>query len=480
MPALLDLDVHSLAHDGRAVCRDGGRVIFIRGGLPGQRVRARLTRETPRFAEGSCEVVLRPAPDEVPAPCPHAAVCGGCPLQQMPADRQLFWKARILEDALIRIGNVRVPPDPVVPSPRLWGYRNKMEFAFAPDAARGLRLGLRVAASHAVEDIRSCLLMPPGAMETLDVLRRLARETGLPAWSTTRGGRGAGFWRFAVLRMPETPGPDGRPQFLCLCVTSPAGSRERAVVAAVGRTALQRAPLLTGFVHQERAANDLLAQGERTALRLGETTLHERLGGLAFAVDCGGFFQVNTLAAEALCAAVEDAAALRGRETLWDLYCGVGAPGLILARRLSEGGSLWGMEYAPDAVEMARRNAAGAGFVHCRYEAGDARRIPRSWPRPHAVLADPPRAGLHGDVVRALLRRGPAKIIYVSCNPATLARDARLLAPGYDVVRVTPVDLFPQTPHVESVTLLERRPSFGHAQKQAVSKHETPTAEDSP
>lgn len=457
-PAVLDLEVHALAHDGRAVCRDDRRVVFVRGGLPGQRIRARLTREKSRFAEARCEAVLRAAPDAVPPACAHAASCGGCPLQEMPAGRQLFWKTRILEEALARIGKIRIAPDPIAPSPLAWGYRNKMEFAFAPDAAAGLRLGLRAPASHKVEDVRRCLLMPEGAMDVLDALRDLARKTGLPAWRASAEERGAGFWRFAVLRMPQAPGPDGRRQALCLCLTSPGGERERAAVAALGRELLRRVPLLTGFAHDEREAGDLLAQGERTVLRLGETTLHEKLDGFTLAVDHGGFFQVNTPAAEALCAAVTDAAALEGRETLWDLYCGAGMPGLSLARRLKKGGALWGVEWNPAAAAMACRNAAAAGLDHCRYEAGDARQVPRHWPQPQVVLVDPPRAGLHGDLIRLLLRRSPARLVYVSCNPATLARDALLLSPGYRVTRVTPVDLFPQTPHVESVTLLERRP----------------------
>lgn len=454
---LLELDVLALSHDGRAVCRDGQRVIFVRGGLPGQRIRARLTAAKKRYAEGLCEAVLRPAPDALPAPCPHAGECGGCFLQEMPYTQQLFWKTRILAEALHRIGKLEhVPLAPIIPSPQTWGYRNKMEFAFAPDSENGLRLGLRAAGSHAVTDIRHCLLLPAGGMDVLRALRELAQESGLPAWNDAEQ-RGDGFWRFAVLRMPQTAAPNAenalQPQCLVSCITAPATPEQQARVASLGQELMVRLPAVTGFVHETRAAVAPVAQGERVCLRLGQTTLRERLGGVDFDVDHAGFFQVNTAAAEALCQMAADMAALTGKEQLWDLYCGVGAPGLCLA---AQAASLHGVECAPAAVDMARRNAARAGLAHCRYEAGDAARVPLRWPRPDLALVDPPRAGLASGVTRALLKAHPKKIIYISCNPATLARDVALLGTRYTVERVVPIDLFPQTSHVESIVLLQR------------------------
>ena len=448
------MDVLSLAHDGRAVCREGGKVVFVRGGLPGQRIQVRLTHEKKRFAEGQCVAVLRPAPDAVPAPCPHAGACGGCPLQEMPYASQLYWKSRILEQTLLRIGKLpSVPLQPIIPSPRPWGYRNKMEWAFANGAEGELLLGMRAAGSHAVVNIRDCLLPPPGGMDVARALRPLAAATGLPAWEADAE-QGHGFWRHAVVRMPQSGASNAPSPCLLTCITAPGDARARDAVKALGQELMARLPRLTGFVHEERRAPSMVAQGERTVLRLGETTLQETLGGLSFSLDHGGFFQINTDAAESLCATARRMAALRGTETLWDLYCGAGAPGLCLARDAAE---VWGVEVSAPSVDRARRNAAAAGMTHCQYEAGDAATTIHGWSAPHVVLADPPRAGMHADVIHRLLRAQPDKIIYISCNPATLARDIALLSAGYDVAEVVPVDLFPQTPHVESVTLLHRR-----------------------
>lgn len=460
----LELDVQSLSHDGRAVCRHGQRVIFVRGGLPGQRVLARILRSKKNFAEGVCQSVLTPAPDALAAPCPHARLCGGCPLQEMPAATQLHWKERILRDALARIGKISdAPVEPILPSPRAWGYRNKMEFAFGPGVPpTSLALGLREGGSHAVCDIRNCLLLPRGGMEVLHRVRQLATASGLPAWEdvqpldgegtvrSSTGGRG--FWRFAVLRMPEAPlALGGGRQLLVTCITAPGDAEARRAVRQLGETLLADALGVTGFVHEERHSAGLLAQGEKLVCTLGRTELHERLGGVDFAVDHAGFFQVNTAAAEHLCQLARDMAEPGPSDILWDLYCGVGAPGLCLAAGVR---ALHGVEYAPRAVDMARRNAAAAGLAHCRYQAGDVRRHMGRLPRPDTVLLDPPRAGLHPDVIKGLLRAAPRRMVYISCNPATLARDIALLAPAYTLARVAPVDLFPQTPHVESVSLL--------------------------
>lgn len=476
---MLELDVQALSHDGRAVCRDGQRVIFVRGGLPGQRILVRVTHAKKTFAEGVREAIITPAPDAIAAPCPHAQLCGGCPLQEMPSERQLYWKEHFVRDSLARIGKISdAPVEAIIPSPRSWGYRNKMEFSFGPaplgkegahgeaGGHSGLALGLRHSGSHTVCDTRHCLLLPEGGMEALDALRQLTAASGLPAWNAgdydaettdTPSSAGSGFWRFAVLRMPETPLPEewgGNKQLLINCITATGNTEERAKVKALGQELMRRVPAVTGFVHEERRAPSMLAQGERTVCTLGRIKLHERLGGMNFIMDHASFFQVNTGAAEHLCDLAKDMAALYNaaeNKTLWDLYCGVGAPGLCMAAKAT---ALHGVEYTPSAVEMAKRNAATAGFSHCHYVEGDVRLRMKGLPKPHTVLLDPPRAGLHPDIIKELLRVKPRRIVYISCNPATLARDVALMAQGYKLSRVVPVDMFPQTPHVESVSLL--------------------------
>lgn len=455
-----ELDVHALSHDGRAVGRvldqndatARGQVVFVQGALPGQRVKVRISAAKKSFAEGQMISLLAPAPDAVPPACPHAAECGGCPLQEMPYSAQLQWKQRIVSDALTRIGKLNnLDIKPILPSPQQWGYRNKMEFAFASDVQGQLYLGLRQRGSHEVVDITHCKLLPEAAMQVLGTVRELAQASGLDAWDADNGG--SGFWRFLVLRMPRPASADAPQQCLVYCITSRGTAKEQLLVKDLGHALMAAQPAVTGFVHEVRDSVDNIPMGEKSLCRLGEDVLLEHLGGHEYVVGCKSFFQVNTGAAEQLCAAVVQGAALTGSEVLWDVYCGVGAPGLSLAAQASR---VYGIETSSQAVDMARKNAETAGYTHCAYAVGEAHILLRRLAGPHVVLVDPPRGGLHSDVVKELLRAQPRRIVYVSCNPATLARDAALLTQqGYTVGMVQPVDLFPQTPHVETVLVLD-------------------------
>lgn len=457
-----ELDVHALSHDGRAVGRvleqddanaphSRGQVVFVPGALPGQRVKVRIIAAKKSFAEGQVVSLISPAPDAVPPACPHAAECGGCPLQEMPYTTQLQWKERIVRDALTRIGKLPdVTINPILPSPQQWGYRNKMEFAFASDVQGQLYLGLRQRGSHEVVDISHCKLMPEAAMQVLDKVRELAGAASLNAWDADDGG--SGFWRFLVLRMPQPVSANAPQQCLVYCITSRGTAKEQVLVKDLGHALMTALPAVTGFVHEVRDTSDTASMGEKSLCRLGEDVLQERLGGHDYAVGCKSFFQVNTGAAEHLCAAVAQGAALTGSEVLWDVYCGVGAPGLSIAGKASR---VYGIESSGQAVDMARKNAESAGYTHCAYAVGEAHILLRRLAGPHVVLADPPRGGLHSAVIKELLRARPRRIVYVSCNPATLARDVALLVQqGYTVGMVQPVDLFPQTPHVETVLVL--------------------------
>lgn len=473
-----DLDVHALSHDGRAVGRVAasgnaqvqGQVVFVQGALPGQRVRVLLNTVKKNFAEGQLVSVLQAAPDALAPACPHAALCGGCPLQEMPYSAQLHWKQRILTDALTRIGRLKdITVQDILPSPRQWGYRNKMEFAFGSDVSGGLHLGLRQRGSHDVVDITHCQLLPELAMKVLALVRELAQASGLDAWDSADGG--SGFWRHLVVRMPQSQASQAdsahspqSQQCLVYCITSRGTAKEQVLVKDMGHTLMERMPEITGFVHDVRDSCDNVAMGEKNMCRLGEDVLHEYLCEREFAVGCKSFFQVNTGAAAHLCAAASKGAALTGTEVLWDVYCGVGAPGLCMAEQATR---LYGIESSSQAVDMARKNAETAGFSHCAYAVGEAHVLLKRLASPHIVLMDPPRSGLHAGVIKELLRAKPRRIVYVSCNPATLARDVALLVQGggpqnvpgmagaYKVGLVQPVDLFPQTPHVESVLVLE-------------------------
>ncbi|MDD6181375.1 MAG: class I SAM-dependent RNA methyltransferase [Desulfovibrionaceae bacterium] len=472
--------ITGLADDGRGVARLDGRVCFVSGALPGQTVAVRIVRDRKRFAEAACLRVIGDMPDAVAPLCPHEAECGGCPLQRMPYARQLEWKTRLVRDAFGRIGGLReAPVREALASPRLDGFRNKMEFAFGAGEDGKLVLGLRRRASRGIVDVTSCALLPEPGMDMLEAVRQLARASGLPPYAWPEGGRGSragspapgGVWRFAVLRQGRDAA--GRPGWWLLLITSRVDTAARRTVRRLGEVLLERFPgMLLGVVHDIRDADDALAQGDRRVLELGPcgAVMRQDLDGLPLVLDAASFFQVNTEAASLLCREVVAAAALesgsappRWRDAsgpvLWDLYCGSGAPGLALAGRCSR---VLGVEYDAAAVRRATDNARALGFAHCRYEAGDAEAVLKrlagrgALPAPDVVLIDPPRAGMGAGVTAYVIGARPRRIVYVSCNPATLARDAgRLCAAGWRLRRVQPVDLFPHTPHVECVALLE-------------------------
>lgn len=496
MSEILTLTVDSLAHDGRGIARlpetgqnsetrGSGTAVFVSGALPGQIVRARIVRRKARLVEADLLDVLRPAPDAVPALCPHQHICGGCPLQIMPYPAQLRWKEDLALAALTRIGHLdrgmlAAVLEPPHPSPEQAAFRNKMEFAFGRDAGGNLILGQRRRGGAGVIAVPGCVLLPAGAQDILAAARRSAEQSGLAPYAAPPARRGPGrdknahaagphgFWRFLVLRSGRRE-DDPAPRWWALCVTSPGGADGRAAARALGEDLLGRFPDLAAFVHEERQSPDALAAGERRVLCLNEkggeepqaALLHLPLGDRLFALDAASFFQVNTRAAQNLARLAQDMlrqtrGGAENGASLLDLYCGVGAPGQLLAPDYDR---LLGLECDKRAVALARRNAERGGLTRCRYEAGDAAalldrlRRERRGPGWDTVLADPPRAGLAPRVLDGLLALRPQTILYISCNPATLARDADGLQARYSLERLAAVDLFPHTPHLECLSL---------------------------
>ncbi len=463
---IIQLELTSLSHDGRAVGRVDARVVFVEHALPGQVVRATITKSKKNFAEATCLEVVQEAPNSIAAPCPHASECGGCPLQTMPAAVQLQWKESMVREAMTRIAKLDAEAlsciQPIIPSPQAWGYRNKMEFAFGHDAQGVLVLGMRAKGSHAVVAVPHCKLMPEGCMEVIRQLSTLCQEAKLKAWDGAkekqRGGYGQnqGVLRHVVLRRPHSLGEDGKAQLLVNIITAPADKNTRLALSRLGKDLMQACSGVTGFVLEERRSAAMVAQGEHVISKLGQIHLQEHLGGVTYTLGHNAFFQINTEAAEALCTeivAMSEAkdAQVPSESCFWDLYCGVGAPGLSLARSAT---ALYGVEINPKAIEMAKRNAKSLGYGAATYTAGDAKKVMSAWPKPRVILLDPPRTGMAPEVVETILNSGAERLLYVSCNPATLARDVALLSTKYTLQRLVPLDFFPQTPHVESCALL--------------------------
>jgi 23S rRNA (uracil1939-C5)-methyltransferase len=444
----LELDVDSLAYGGNGVARLDGFVVFVRRGLPGDRVRARVTKVKRSHAEALATEVLRPGPERVEAPCAHFPACGGCRFQDLAYQAQLEQKQLQVRDALQRLGGIAGPPlEQIVPcEPEIFHYRNKLEYSFTSTPS-GPALGFHKAGRwDEVLEIDRCWLTDDLGNRIRDAVRDWAREEGLEVYSQADG---SGYLRHLVVRQGRNTG-----QALVQLVTAPGDKFETGYFVDV----LRRFPEVRS-IHW--AVNDTPAEVTNLPTRLlwGEEWIEEELCGLRFRVRPNAFLQTNTAMAERLYALAREAAQLTGGETVWDLYCGIGTIGLSFAR---DALTVWGIEVSEESVACALENAELNGITNAAFFAGNVGEVveellERSGP-PEVVVVDPPRAGLAGKALRRLGRIGAPRLVYVSCNPTTLASDLKALREdyGYELRRVTPVDMFPHTPHVECVALLER------------------------
>jgi len=452
---LLSLTVTDVALGGKALARHEGRVVFIDRGLPGDDVEARVTRVRRNYAEAGLGTLIHGAPERVRPPCPHVQRCGGCRFQELDYAAQCRLKERQVRETLAHLGGIAEPPVlPITPAPATFHYRNKMEFSFHPDADGAPVLGLHERGTFdRVFALETCLLPSALTVEIVRLTQRVAVERG---WRAYHPRHHTGVVRYLTVRhLPTTD--------QC-AVHLVAADGEIPGLDAWARAVADLAPAVrsvTLLVNRSRAN---VAFGEDERVLHGGGTVVERLLGLEFEVSANAFLQTNSHQAEALYAAALDAARLRGGETVLDLYCGTGTLTLLIARAVPEG-AVVGVESVPDAVERAVRNAARNDLPRARFVTGEARQVMREWARgqrpgavrPDLVMVDPPRAGLHPRVVARIAELAPRRVVYVSCNPATLARDLKdFAALGYPLAEVRPFDMFPHTPHIECVARLER------------------------
>src|SRR5438270_6631310 len=444
----LELDVDSLAYGGNGVARLDGFVVFVRRGLPGDRVRARVTKVKRSHAEALATEIVRPGPQRVEAPCAHFPACGGCRFQDLEYAAQLAQKESQVRDAFQRIAGIAEPPlEEIVPcEPEIFHYRNKLEYSFTR-TDEGPALGFhRAGRWDEVLDIRKCWLTTELGNGLREAVRDWAREEKLEAYSQEDG---SGYLRHLVVREGRNTG-----QALVQLVTAPGEKFDRGYFVDVVRAFPQVRSLHWSINDRPAEVTNLPSE-----LLWGDGWIEEELNGLRFRVRPNAFLQTNTAMAERLYALAREAAGLTGGETVWDLYCGIGTIGLSLAR---DALTVWGIEVSEESVACALENAELNTITNAAFFAGNVGEVveellERSGP-PDVVVVDPPRAGLAGKALRHLGRLGAPRLVYVSCNPTTLAGDAKALRGeyGYELLRVTPVDMFPHTPHVEAVALLER------------------------
>jgi 23S rRNA (uracil1939-C5)-methyltransferase len=435
----LELTVDRLAHGGSGVARrEDGYVVFVAGGIPGDRVRAVVGKAKRAYAEARAVEIIEASPDRVEPVADHP----GAPWQVMPYERQLEVKHELLDDALRRIGRLDgFELEPIVPALEQWRYRNKLEYSFGTGPDGGLLCGFHAPGRFdEIVPVADCMLASERSNDAREQVLAWCRDQGFDAWDRRAQ---KGTLRNLVVREGRRTG-----RLQVRVVSSPTKVDPSGLVDAVDADGL--------FWTQTEGLGET-TQGGTTKRVAGRRKLAEELAGLRLEISPDAFFQTNTEMAEVLYAAAAEFAGLRGHERVFDLYCGIGTIALTLAARARE---VIGVEIVEPAVADAIANARLNDIVNTSFFAGDIRLSMRELVeqagRPDVCVIDPPRAGLSQKVVRRIIEAAPKRIVYVSCNPTTLAPNAaQLVEAGWSLQRVRPVDMFPQTPHIECVALLE-------------------------
>lgn len=459
---LSDILVEDYAAEGRSIARVEGKVIFIENAIPGDVVDIRLGKNKKDWAEGHITAFRQYSADRVEPFCPHFGVCGGCRWQMLPYERQLQYKQQQVEEVLRRIGKVELPPvSPILGAPGTTHYRNKIEYTFSsrrfllPGELKDPAISpeQNVAGFHArglfdkVVDIDTCYLQA----EPTNRLRKAVRDFGLQhglSFYDIREHRG--WLRNLQLRICTTG------EIMANLVVGYEDGEQTRALASLLRA--QFPGLTTLLVTVNTKWNDSITGLEPRTL-FGKGYVIEKMEDFSFKIGPKSFFQTNTRQGEQLYRVTREYAGLTGKETVYDLYCGTGSIGIFLSRRAAR---IVGVEVIEEAVADARENAALNGITHSRFFTGDVVDICHNdffgqEGRPDVIITDPPRAGMHEALVSKILEIAAPTVVYVSCNPATQARDLHLLDAAYTVTRVQPVDMFPHTHHIENVVQLKLR-----------------------
>jgi 23S rRNA (uracil1939-C5)-methyltransferase len=454
----LELEITGIAFGGKGLAKVDGFAVFVAQAIPGDRVLVRITRKKKQYAEARVLEILEESKDRIDAPCPYSSTCGGCSWQFLKYEKQLEYKRQHVAESIEHIGLIKgVPVHPTLPSPLTFGYRNKMEFSGSdrrwlmkeelgnPDMDISFALGLHVPGTfHKVLDIRACLLQPDLGNRILDDVREFMKNSDQPVYGLRSH---EGFWRFLVLRHSVA-----YDQWMVNIVTQ---AEDAETMKPLAEMLTEKYPSVVSVVNNITARMSGVAIGEYEVHLAGEQIIRDRIGPHEFEISSNSFFQTNTRGAEQLYNIVKYYGELTGTETIIDLYSGTGTIPIVLSDAAKE---IIGLEIVEGAVRDALMNCHNKGIDNCRFIAGDIKdSLGGISVKPEVMVIDPPRAGMHKDVVKQILGIVPDRIVYVSCNPATLARDLEMMKETYRVLEVQPVDMFPNTYHIESVAKLERK-----------------------
>ena len=463
----MELIVEKVADRGKSLTRIDGYVIFIQGGIPGDKLRVQIRKAKKKYAEATILEVLEPSPDRIEARCQHFGTCGGCKWQHMSYDAQLAAKKQSVEDALTREGGLEnIKVNDVIGAETIFRYRNKMEFSFSADRwltdaeiksdeqfDKSYALGLHVPGNFSkVLDLKECHLHSEIGEKLLNRFRVFSLENQWKPWHIRNH---TGFLRHLVLRKSANTA-----DFMVNLVTNGYDEEKMAACAELFKTEF---PEVTTFVNTVNTGVAQTAFGEAIHTIYGPGIITDKIGRYTFEIAPNAFFQTNTHQAENLYRVAADYADLKPTDKVFDLYSGAGTISIYVAEKA---GHVTGVELIEAATQNAKRNAEANGVENVTFLTGDMMKLFKEsfieeHGRPDVLIVDPPRAGMHPKVVDQIIRLRPERFVYVSCNPISQAKDLAKMKDAFEIEAVQPVDLFPHTYHIENVVKLRARPNNG-------------------
>ncbi len=466
---ILEVDITDMTNDGEGVGKVEGCTFFVKDALIGDRALIRVTKVKKTYAFGRLEKLIKPSPGRIDAPCPEARRCGGCQIQALSYEEQLRFKKNKVINNLVRIGGfsreeIEKITEEIIgmtdPKTGCYRYRNKAQYPVGTDREKNPVAGFYAGRTHAIIPVGDCLIGIPENEAILEAVLDWMRMYGIPAYDEEKQG---GTIRHILIRKGFATGEI----MVCLVINAKKLPHEEELVRMLCALSFPSENSIRHISYSTNTDNTNVIMGDNYRTIYGEDVITDRLGGLTFRISPLSFYQVNPVQTEKLYEKALSCAGLTGKETVWDLYCGIGTISLFLARKA---GHVCGVEVVPQAIEDARTNAKENGLENTTffvgkaeevidrlYREGNAKGNDSSMLHPDVIVVDPPRKGLDPLCIETMLKMSPKRIVYVSCDSATLARDLNILCDGgYELRSVTSVDMFPHTVHVETAVLLQR------------------------
>ncbi|MBM2813816.1 MAG: SAM-dependent methyltransferase [Ignavibacteria bacterium] len=464
---IIQLKIEAIGFEGISIARSDGFVYFVKGGVPGDTVLAEIIRKKKTYYECRINEILEPSPHRQQAPCIYFGVCGGCSWQNIDFPEQLKWKQRHIEDAFYRIGKIpNIEYKPILSLSEPWHYRNKMEFSFGASrwltnaellvdsdiAHKYFALGLHVSGRYdKVLDIEKCLIQPEGNDNILNTIREQALRLDVSAYHEVKH---IGFLRHLVIRRARATDDC----MVNLITNKPVDDIENDFLKWFYNDFNPEVLGITSMHHAVNSKITPVAIGD-IIFSKGQDYITEKILGLNYKISPFSFFQTNSQALDGFIGKILETAKINGSQTVWDLYCGTGSislPAAVIA------GKVIGIELSQSSVNDANNNKninsiSNVDFICSDLHSREMPELLRNLERPDIIILDPPRSGMTNNLIENLMEIAPPKIVYVSCNPVTQARDCALLSEKYDIISAQPVDMFPQTYHLESIALLTRK-----------------------